>query len=256
MFDFENIPVNETTEVSETSAVSEVPEVPEVPEAPEAPEVPEAPEAPQAPKAAVDLDYILKQISGIQADTARLKDTLDKIALMNCGEETKICAMKDLVMARETTNQQLLDFYTALYNDHKRPFVDTEWVENTARKAGKAAKEATQAAKETAKDWGGKMKDWFKDRSKEAEGWTISFGDSDAKARPGKSLKEKVLDALRSPCLDEEDREVILECMTKLKTMSPEMRDQALDILTDPNLDTEDKTLLLENLSAIDQLDD
>lgn len=217
-------------------------------------ETPAAPEAPEAPKAnTVDLDYILKQISTIQEDTALLKETLTKVAVMGSEDATKICAMKEMVIARETTNQQLLDFYIALYNDQKRPIVDPEWVENTARSAGEAARKAGKAAKETAKDWGGKFKDWFKEVSE--EDWDGKVKEQIRKAKT-RSLKEKVLNALQSPTLNEESREALLDYMGQLKTFSPEMQDQALDILTNPQMGVEEKTLILENLDAINRLDD
>ncbi len=204
MSEFENMPVNET---------AKVPETPVAPEAPELPEAPKTPEAPETPQATVDLDYILEQITAIQADTALLKETLEKIASMGPEDATKICVMKDMVMARETTNQQLLDFYMVLYNDHKRLW--------TLKRTGTAR---------------------------------------NVKKQPGKdrtySLKQKVMDALQDPMLDEESRELVLDYMGQLKDLSPELQDQALAILANPALDPEEKDCILENLEAIDQLDD
>ncbi len=242
MSEFENMPVNETPEA---------PETPETSETPAAPETPEAPEAPKA--AAVDLDYILKPIAAIQADTALLKETLEKVSTMEPNDSAKICAMGDMITTREATNQQLLAFYQKLYEDTKPVTPTMQWVHNYARGAKAAAQKATRAAGKTAKDLGGKVNGWFKELSE--EDWDGKLKKQLRKPKT-RSLKEKVMDILQDPLLDEESREMLLDHIGLLKDLSPELQDQALNVLINPELEPEEKDRILENLDAIDQLDD
>lgn len=235
MFDMENMPMNDN------------PETVEVPEAPKAPEAPKPPKAP-----AMDQDYLLRQIAAIQNDTAYLKEALEQINQLGAGDETKICAIQGIVATREETNRRLLDFYQEMYRDQKTVTMDMEWMEKLSAGAGKAAEKMGQTAEkmgQTAKDWGGKVKVWLKD---------LDAGSAAVirPARESRSLRDKVLDALRDPELCEENREMILQYMDRLKTLSPEMQDQALEILSDQKLESEEIMLILENLEAINSLDD
>jgi len=211
----------------------------------QAPEAPETPEAPQAPKP--DLDYVLKQIEAIQASDSLLRKAMDQIVGMGPQDAAKIGAIQEMVTAREDTNRQLLSFYKTLYRDAKGSSPEMEWAERFSRGAERTAEKAGK----TAREWGGKMKDFFQTLSEE--------GKEAVGAKAGKeplSLKEKVLQALRDPVLDEESRALILDTMAQLKAMSPAMQDQALDILTDPALDCGEKSRILEKLDAIAGLDD
>lgn len=237
---------------NDESIVTEVPEVPEVPETPETPKTTEAPEIPEAPKATpVTTEEILKRLDAIQSDTGYLKEALAQIVQMDPQEAAiKISAIKDIVVSREDTNQQLLDFYQRLYRDQK-PAPDMEWVGKISRGAEETARKAGRAAR----DWAGKTRDWFKDLSE--ENWDETVREQARKItgrQDTRSLREKVLSALRDPTVDEESRELILEYMDQLKSLDVEMQDQALDILTDPALETEEKSRILENLDEINQL--
>ncbi len=194
MSEFENMPVNETAEVSE---------IPVAPGAPEVPEAPNAPEAPQAPEAAVELDYILKQITAIQADTGLLVETLEKIASMGPEDATKICAMKDMVMARETTNQQLLDFYMVLYNDQKRLAADTKknW-DGKVKKQHK--KDRTYSLKE-------QVMDILQDPMLDEESREVLLDHMDQLKELSPELQDQALAILVNPQLEPEDKELILE---------------------------------------------
>lgn len=78
---------------------------------------------------AVDLAYIFKQIKAIQDQTAYLNNAIDGLTQMtdgdsgDCGSpgniqgQAKAQALGDVVRCRETTNQQLLNFYITVYND-------------------------------------------------------------------------------------------------------------------------------------------
>lgn len=227
------------------SAVTEIPEVPEPPEVPEAPEAPEAPKQPR-----MEPEEILKRIDLIQGDTAYLYESLEKIYGMGLEEETKICAIQSMVTARENTNQKMIDLLERMHRD-QRPAPDMEWVGKISRGAEETARKAGRAAK----DWAGKTRDWFKDLSE--ENWDETVREQARKItgrQDSRTLREKVMEALRDPSLGEEDRELILEYMGQLKDLSAEMQDQALDILTDPSMETGEKSLILENLEAINDL--
>ncbi len=75
----------------------------------------------------VDLSWLLQQIAAIQSDTAYLHETIQQLAGMGLGDsgeagspgnlmgQAKAEALGDIVRCRETTNQQLIDFYKRLY---------------------------------------------------------------------------------------------------------------------------------------------
>ena len=75
----------------------------------------------------VELSWLLQQIAAIQSDTSYLHETIQKLAEMGVGDggeagspgdimgRAKAVALGDIVRCRETTNQQLIDFYKRLY---------------------------------------------------------------------------------------------------------------------------------------------
>ena len=77
----------------------------------------------------IDLAYIFKQIKDIQLQTEYLNEVINKLSLMSDGDsgeggspgniqgQAKAQALGDVVRCRETTNQQLLNFYITVYND-------------------------------------------------------------------------------------------------------------------------------------------
>lgn len=77
----------------------------------------------------IDLGYIFGQIKSIQDQTTYLNEVIDKLSQMTDGDsgdcgapgnimgKAKAEALGDIVRCRETTNQQLLNFYARVYND-------------------------------------------------------------------------------------------------------------------------------------------
>ena len=68
----------------------------------------------------VDLSWLLQQIAAIQSGTAYLHEAIQQLAGMGAGApgdliQAKAEALGDIVRCRETTNQQLIDFYKRLY---------------------------------------------------------------------------------------------------------------------------------------------
>lgn len=79
----------------------------------------------------IDMTYIFNQIRAIQEQTEYLNEAVRSLSLMSDGDsgdsgapgnimgEAKAQAIGDVVRCRETTNQQLLNFYITVYNDLK-----------------------------------------------------------------------------------------------------------------------------------------
>ena len=74
------------------------------------------------PKSLFTMDYCLSQIAKVQTDSTYLKDyfaELSKVA--ECNNEfvaqERMKALVDAVRCRETTNQQMLEFYNKMYDD-------------------------------------------------------------------------------------------------------------------------------------------
>ena len=78
----------------------------------------------------ISLDYIFTQIDKIVSNTAHIKAALDSLKSIqsggpgDIGAEGKAQGIADVVRARETTNQQLLAFYTRVYTDLTAPKKD------------------------------------------------------------------------------------------------------------------------------------
>ncbi len=80
-----------------------------------------------APK--MTMDYVLEQIEKISVQTEYLNHAIDQLGKIPDGDsgeagspgdlagQAKARAIGDVVRCRETTNQQLLSFYTLLYTD-------------------------------------------------------------------------------------------------------------------------------------------
>lgn len=74
--------------------------------------------------------FILEQITKIASDTAHITEALNSLKDVqsigpgDIGAEEKAKGIADVVRCRETTNQQLLAFYTKLYNDLTAPKKD------------------------------------------------------------------------------------------------------------------------------------
>lgn len=79
----------------------------------------------------IDVAYIFNQIRAIQEQTEYLNEAIKSLSLMSDGDSgdsgapgnimgaAKAQAIGDVVRCRETTNQQLLNFYITVYNDLK-----------------------------------------------------------------------------------------------------------------------------------------
>ncbi|MBR3964017.1 MAG: hypothetical protein IKJ80_01250 [Clostridia bacterium] len=78
----------------------------------------------------ISLDYIFTQIDKIVSNTAHITEALEilksiqSIGPEDIGAEEKAKGIADVVRARETTNQQLLAFYTRVYTDLTAPKKD------------------------------------------------------------------------------------------------------------------------------------
>jgi hypothetical protein len=78
----------------------------------------------------ISLDYIFTQIDKIVSNTAHITEALEilksiqSIAPGDIGAEEKAKGIADVVRVRETTNQQLLAFYTRVYTDLTAPKKD------------------------------------------------------------------------------------------------------------------------------------
>lgn len=70
------------------------------------------------------MEYCLEQIERIGQQTAYLNQVISELRQMEPngdGARTKAIALGDIVKCRETTNQQLLQFYGKMYDDLKEP---------------------------------------------------------------------------------------------------------------------------------------
>ncbi len=78
----------------------------------------------------ISLDYIFTQIDKIVSNTAHITEALEILKSIqsvdsgDIGTEEKAKGIADVVRARETTNQQLLAFYTKVYTDLTAPKKD------------------------------------------------------------------------------------------------------------------------------------
>ena len=87
--------------------------------------------AAEVEKKPIDRVYIFNQIRAIQEQTEYLNEAIRSLSRMSDGDsgdcgapgnimgEAKAQAIGDVVRCRETTNQQLLNFYISVYNDLK-----------------------------------------------------------------------------------------------------------------------------------------
>ena len=78
----------------------------------------------------LSIDYVLAQIEKIVENTAYIESALGSLASVesvspgDIGAEEKAKGIADVVKCRETTNQQLLAFYTKVFNDLTAPKKD------------------------------------------------------------------------------------------------------------------------------------
>ena len=78
----------------------------------------------------LSIDYVLAQIEKIVENTAYIEAALGSLASVesvgpgDIGAEEKAKGIADVVRCRETTNQQLLAFYTKVFNDLTAPKKD------------------------------------------------------------------------------------------------------------------------------------
>ena len=76
------------------------------------------------------IDYVLAQIEKIVENTAYIEAALGSLASVesacpgDVGAQEKAKGIADVVKCRETTNQQLLAFYTKVFNDLTAPKKD------------------------------------------------------------------------------------------------------------------------------------
>ena len=78
----------------------------------------------------LSIDYVLAQIEKIVENTAYITAAMDSLNSVqsvgpgDIGAEEKAKGIADVVRCRETTNQQLLAFYTKVFNDLTAPKKD------------------------------------------------------------------------------------------------------------------------------------
>ena len=83
----------------------------------------EAKKAEETASKILSVDYVLAQIEKIVENTAHITaamDSLNRVQSVGSGDigaEEKAKGIADVVRCRETTNQQLLAFYTKVFND-------------------------------------------------------------------------------------------------------------------------------------------
>ena len=63
----------------------------------------------------VELGWLLQQLAAIQSETGYLQAIISELSNLDAGELTKAEVLGDIVRCRETTNQQLIDFYKRIY---------------------------------------------------------------------------------------------------------------------------------------------
>ena len=87
-------------------------------------ETTEANETNETAKASLyTMDYCLKQIEKIQAETSYIHEALSELSKVHSGgpgdvgAQGKAIALGEVVKCRETTNQKLLDFYFKMYEN-------------------------------------------------------------------------------------------------------------------------------------------
>ncbi len=66
----------------------------------------------------ITMSWLLNQVTTLQADTKHIDKAFEELAkTCNGGNSPKYLAISEVVKSRETTNQQLISFYSKIYDD-------------------------------------------------------------------------------------------------------------------------------------------
>lgn len=284
----------ETLKGPETLETPEAPEVPETPETPEAPETSETPEAPEAPQEEeISTAYLLEQLEAIRKDTAYLQAAMDKISLMERGDETRAMALSNMAVTREETNQKLIDLYSSLLfrrNPPKMPSFDgwgKKWsdlgnkVKKTVtmeftpemdaeikRQVDQAAQDlqnASEELKEFARHGGESVQRYVNeafDAIRQATRGRVdihvgtrgrSTAPKEEKEYSGSTL-DMVTEILRDPSLSVEEKELIFDHVDEIRDLEESLQVKVMEILGDFSLSVEEKELILDHLDDLQEL--
>lgn len=262
----------------------------ETPETPETPESPERVEAPEEPKEEISTTYLLEQLEAVRKDSAHIQAAMDKIGLLGAGEETKICAIREIAVSRETTNQQLIQTYSTLLsrkNPPKMPNFDSwgkKWnelkdkakttveinftpeqdaeIKRQIDEAAQDIQDATRNVDETIRRSIDKavevMRQAAKGTKEAYNNWTASVHQAES-AKPEKTKKadstlDMVTEILRDPSLSIEEKELIFDHIEDIRDVDEATQAKVLEILGDVSLTVEEKELILDHLEDLQEL--
>ena len=251
---------------------SVTPVVPDVPKDPEVPEVPEVSEVPEDSKVSVQEEisttYLLEQLEAVRKDSAHIQAAMDKISLMGAGEETKICALREIAVSREATNQQLVQTYSTLLarkNPPKMPSFDN-W--------GKKWNELKDKAKTTVEmnftpEQDAEIKRQIDEAAQDLQDAARDLKDIAKRGakRGGESVQHYVneaLNAIRQATNGKVDIHIrdqgasVVDRGTGVRknSFSGSALDMVTEILRDPSLSMEEKELIFDHIEEIRDVDE
>lgn len=302
----------ETPETPEPLVVFETPKMPESPEIFESPETPEAPEIhepleplesieplepaeePEAPQEEeISTAYLLEQLEAIRKDSAHIREAMDKISLMERGEETKICAIREIAVSREFTNQRLIDVYSGLLP--RKGFIRTpnldglgkKWsdlgdkvkktvaMEFTPEMDAEIKRQVDQAAQDL-QDASEELKEFARHGGESVQRYVNEAFDAIRQATRGKvsihvgtrgrstapkeekeysgSTLDMVTEILRDPSLSVEEKELIFDHVEEIRDLEESLQVKVMEILGDFSLSVEEKELILNHLDDLQEL--
>ena len=271
-------------------AASAPPVTPVAPEIPGVAGAPEAPEAAEPPKEEISTAYLLEQLEAVRKDSTHIQAAMDKIALMDIGEETKICAIREIAVSREVTNQQLIQTYSTLLsrkNPPKMPNFDSwgkKWnelkdkakttvemnftpeqdaeIKRQIDEAAQDIQDATRNVDETIRRSIDKAVEVIRQAAKgtkEAyDNWTASVHQAEPakpeRAKKADSVLDMVTELLRDPNLSMEEKELIFAHIEDIRDVDEVTQAKVLEILGDITLSVEEKELILNHLEDLQEL--
>lgn len=282
-------PVAPVEPVAPATPVTPVtPVVPETPAAAETPETPENFEISEESKEEVNTTYLLEQLAAIQKDSAYIRDALDKVALMEDGEQA--LAMAQIVEARESTNQDLIAVYTGLLNRKNLPKMPNfdgwgkKWnelkdkakttveinftpeqdaeIKRQIDEAAQDIQDATRNVDETIRRSIDKAVEVIRQAAKGTKeaynNWTASVHQAEPakpeKAKKADSALDMVTKILRDPHLSMEEKELIFNHIEDIRDVDEVTQAKVLEILGDVTLSAEEKELILDHLEDLQEL--
>lgn len=285
-------PVEPAASVTPVTPVTPVAaETPETPETPEIPEIPESVEVPEEPKEEISTAYLLEQLEAVRKDSAHIQAAMDKIGLLGAGEETKICAIREIAISREATNQQLVQTYSTLLSRKNPPSI-ASWADGWGKKwnelkdkakttveinftpeqdaeikrqideAAQDIQDATRNVDETIRRSIDKavevMRQAAKGTKEAYNNWTASVHQAES-AKPEKTKKadstlDMVTEILRDPSLSIEEKELIFDHIEDIRDVDEATQAKVLEILGDVSLTVEEKELILDHLEDLQEL--